>query len=81
VPLEKGKNRIKISVHNNQSVVTEKDIYVTCEPSTAVKENKGSHEFNKRLALIIGNANYSQAGKLNNTINDAHAMAKVLEEL
>ena len=32
------KNRIKISVQNNQNVVTEKDIYVTCEPE-AVKEH------------------------------------------
>ncbi|HEY0651866.1 MAG TPA: caspase family protein [Chryseosolibacter sp.] len=80
VPLEKGKNRIKISVHNTQNVVTEKDIYVTCEPQ-AVKEHKASQNFNKRLALVIGNANYAQAGKLNNTLNDANAMAKVLQEL
>jgi WD40 repeat protein len=82
VPLEKGKNRIKISVHNNQNIVTEKDIYVTCEPkSAATKEHKASQSFNKRLALVIGNANYAQAGKLNNTINDANAMAKVLQDL
>jgi WD40 repeat protein len=81
VPLVKGKNRITISVHNNQSVVTEKDIYVTCEPQTDIKEQKTAHQFNKRLALVIGNANYTQAGKLNNTLNDANAMAKVLEEL
>jgi WD40 repeat protein len=80
VPLEKGKNRIKISVHNTQNVVTEKDIYVTCEPQAA-KEHKASQNFNKRLALVIGNANYSQAGKLNNTLNDANSMAKVLQEL
>jgi hypothetical protein len=80
VPLEKGKNRIKISVQNTQNVVTEKDIYVTCEPQ-ANKENKVSHTFNKRLALVIGNGNYTQAGKLNNTLNDANAMAKVLQEL
>ncbi len=82
VPLEKGKNRIKIAVQNNQNVITEKDIYVTCEPQ-AVKDNKAaaSNQFNKRLALVIGNANYSQSAKLNNTINDANAMASVLQEL
>jgi hypothetical protein len=82
VPLQKGKNRITISVHNNQSVVTEKDVYVTCEPKADVKDQKAPHhQFNKRLALVIGNANYTQAGKLNNTLNDANAMAKTLEEL
>lgn len=81
VNLAKGKNRIKISVHNNQSVVTEKDIYVTCEPSAQPKEHKVSNDFNRRLALVIGNANYTQAGKLNNTLNDANAMAHVLQEL
>jgi WD40 repeat protein len=81
VPLAKGKNRIKIAVQNTQSVVTEKDIYVTCEPVAAIKETKTSQEFNKRLALVIGNSNYAQAAKLNNTINDANAMAQVLQEL
>lgn len=82
VPLEKGKNRIKIAVQNNQSVVTEKDIYVTHEPDAAAKSNKtASNHFNRRLALVIGNGNYAQAGKLKNTLNDANAMAKVLEEL
>jgi WD40 repeat protein len=81
VALQKGKNRIKIAVQNNQNVITEKDIYVTCEPSTAPKEVKASHQFNKRLALVIGNGNYTQAGKLNNTINDANSMASVLKEL
>lgn len=82
VALSKGKNRIKIAVQNTQSVVTEKDIYVTFEPGTQVKETKSGHtEFNKRLALVIGNANYMQAGKLNNTLNDASAMAQVLQEL
>lgn len=81
VPLVKGKNRIAISVHNNQSVVTTKDVYLTCEPQAESKDPKVNHAFNKRLALVIGNANYAQAGKLNNTINDADAMAKTLEEL
>lgn len=81
VNLTKGKNRIKISVQNNQSVVTEKDIYVTCEPSAPIKGQKPNTDFNRRLALVIGNGNYAQAGKLNNTLNDANAMASVLQEL
>jgi WD40 repeat protein len=81
VNLAKGKNRIKISVQNNQSVVTEKDIYVTCEPSAPLKDQKPNTDFNRRLALVIGNGNYAQAGKLNNTLNDANAMASVLQEL
>ena len=35
----------------------------------------------KRLALVIGNANYTFGGKLPNPINDAHDMAQTLENL
>jgi uncharacterized caspase-like protein len=54
---------------------------VTHEPSTQAKTQKPNTDFNRRLALVIGNGNYAQAGKLNNTLNDANAMASVLQEL
>jgi WD40 repeat protein len=80
VNLVKGKNRIKIEVENTDRSVTEKDIYLTCEPDAATKAPV--HKFQgRRLALIIGNANYAQAAKLTNTANDAKSMEKVLKEM
>lgn len=35
----------------------------------------------RRMALIIGNSNYLNSGKLSNSINDANAMAKTLKSL
>lgn len=81
VNLVKGKNRIKIEVENTDRSVTEKDIYLTCEPTHASKEAP-VHKFQgRRLALVIGNANYSQAAKLTNTTNDAKSMEATLKEM
>jgi hypothetical protein len=81
VPLEKGKNRIKISVQNTQGQVTEKDFYVTHEPALTAKKEEHAKSFGKRMALVIGNANYASAAKLNNTINDANSMSETLKSL
>ncbi len=82
VDLVRGKNRIKIEVENTDRTVTEKDIYLTCEPTAGNSKETPVHKFQgRRLALVIGNANYSQAAKLNNTANDAKAMEKVLKEM
>lgn len=35
----------------------------------------------KRLALVIGNAAYQHGGALKNSVNDAHLIARTLEEL
>ena len=35
----------------------------------------------RRLALVIGNGNYSYVSKLNNPINDANSMAQALRTL
>jgi hypothetical protein len=35
----------------------------------------------RRLALVIGNADYQYSGKLKNTVNDANLMATTLDEL
>jgi hypothetical protein len=35
----------------------------------------------RRLALVIGNADYQHSGKLKNTVNDANLMARTLDEL
>ncbi|HZY83060.1 MAG TPA: caspase family protein [Cyclobacteriaceae bacterium] len=83
VELVPGKNRIKIEVENTDRSITEKDIYLTYEPKAT--GNKGApvvHKFQgRRLALVIGNANYSAAAKLTNTANDAKAMEAVLKEM
>ncbi len=82
--LAKGKNKVTVTVQNTESVVTEKDFYVTYEPRAAAPAGKkeGPAKFQgKRLALVIGNAEYSSAAKLKNTRNDAASMAVVLQDL
>jgi WD40 repeat protein len=81
VNLVKGKNRIKIEVENTDRSVTEKDIYINCEPSSTAKDAPVHKFHGKRLALVIGNSNYSQAAKLTNTSNDAKSMEAVLKEM
>ena len=43
--------------------------------------NTNSEGNGKRLALVIGNGNYSYVSKLNNPINDANSMTKALKTL
>lgn len=81
VKLDKGKNRINVAVQNTQGGVTEKDFYVTCEPSAKQKDDKQPIAHGKRVALVIGNSAYSNAAKLNNTVNDANSMAETLKNL
>lgn len=80
VDLVRGKNRIKIEVENTDRTVTEKDIYLTCEPSAGKAGDHKTHS-GKRMALIIGNADYTASAKLMNTINDAKSMEGVLKEM
>jgi hypothetical protein len=80
VDLVKGKNRISVAIQNTQGAITEKDFYVTCEP-TDKKVASQPIVHGKRMALVIGNASYASAAKLNNTINDANSMEKVLKDL
>lgn len=85
VALEKGKNRITITVQNTEAQVTDKDFYVTYEPRAVPakgKEPGGPQKFKgKRLALVIGNAEYASSAKLRNTRNDAASMAVELQAL
>ncbi|MBL7845933.1 MAG: caspase family protein [Cyclobacteriaceae bacterium] len=85
VPLEKGKNKITVTVQNTESVITEKDFYVTYEPKAAAakggKPGDPAKFKGKRLALVIGNAEYASAAKLKNTRNDAASMAVELQAL
>jgi WD40 repeat protein len=81
VTLEPGKNRIRVAAKNTQSQIISKDVYVNCEPSAIKTEADHSKGFNKRVALVIGNAEYTAAGKLRNTANDAKAMTETLKSL
>ncbi|HZX73195.1 MAG TPA: caspase family protein [Cyclobacteriaceae bacterium] len=81
VKLTKGKNRINVSVQNTQGAITEKDFYLTCEPDAQQKGAIQPIIKGKRVALVIGNAAYASAAKLNNTVNDANSMANALKNL
>lgn len=83
VELTPGKNRIRVAAQSSSSQVIEKDIYINCEPQTTTKSTQTSHsaDYKKRVALVIGNADYSAAGKLVNTVNDAKSMSATLKEL
>ncbi|MBS1491049.1 MAG: caspase family protein [Bacteroidetes bacterium] len=81
VNLVKGKNRVRVAIQNTQNVTTEKDFYITSEPGSTQSKNATQTEKGKRMALVIGNANYAFGNKLINTVNDASAMTKALKEL
>lgn len=80
VALTPGKNRVRIAAQNSSSQVVEKDIYFNCEPSTGTVLPSDTH-INKRVALVIGNADYRATAKLINTANDARSMALTLQDL
>ena len=46
-----------------------------------IAQNLPSSELQRRTALVIGNGNYQTFGVLNNPVNDANDMARVLQEL
>ena len=82
VNLVPGKNRVRIAAQNTQSQVVSKDVYIQAEP--AAEKSAGSDHsknYNKRIALIIGNADYTSTSKLRNTLNDAKSMAQTLKDL
>lgn len=82
VNLDPGKNRIRVSAQNTQSQTVSKDLYLNSEPAqqkTAASEN--SKAYSKRIALVIGNADYVATSKLRNTLNDAKAMSETLKGL
>jgi WD40 repeat protein len=82
INLSKGKNRVRIGVQNSESIMTEKDFYLTYEGSDLnLKSSKNSNAREKRMALVIGNSNYAAANKLPNTLNDAKGITTVLNDL
>jgi WD40 repeat protein len=82
VPLVKGKNRIRIEVEHTDRSVTEKDIFITCEPAAAIpKEVAQKATAGRRFALVVGNAAYTQTAPLRNTVNDAKNIEATLKEM
>lgn len=83
INLSRGKNKVTVTVQNTEAVVTDKDFYITYEPTAAPAQGTASGgplKFHgKRLALVIGNAEYASAAKLKNTRNDATSMATELQ--
>lgn len=82
VDLVPGKNRVRIAAQNTQSQVISKDLYLNSEPVQQKSASANpSAAYNKRIALIIGNADYTATSKLRNTLNDAKSMATTLKGL
>jgi|GEM_PF-1001468 len=83
VELVPGKNRVRIAAQNTQSQTISKDLYLNSEPVQQQKNSASdaSNSYAKRIALIIGNADYTTTSKLRNTLNDAKAMSATLKSL
>ncbi len=82
VNLEPGKNRIRVSAQNTQSQIISKDLYFNSEPAAQkTQPTENSKAYNKRIALVIGNADYTSTSKLRNTLNDAKSMTATLKNL
>ena len=82
VELVPGKNRVRIAAQNTQSQTISKDLYLNSEPVQQKNHtHEGSKGYNKRVALVIGNADYTATSKLRNTLNDARAMSETLKNL
>ncbi|MCU0418683.1 MAG: caspase family protein [Cyclobacteriaceae bacterium] len=80
VALAPGKNRIRITAQVGRSLL-QKDIYLTHTPLPQNNRPAPAAIHGKRIALVIGNANYETVGKLRNAINDANTMKNTLEAL
>lgn len=80
--LSPGKNRIRVAALGSSGLI-QKDIYVNCEPKSFERHEQtlSGSDYKKRIALVIGNADYNAAAKLTNTLNDARSMAATLKGL
>lgn len=82
-----GKNEIYLVATDKKGQVSEKIIEVeakgTVEPPVSKDEKRiaKAPANQKRLALLIGNANYEGGGALRNPVNDVRAMEKVLKKV
>ncbi len=82
VTLVPGKNRVRVAAQSTQSNVITRDLYFNYEPAAKQAPSTNTNSsFTRRVALVIGNAEYASTGKLRNTVNDARSMSATLKEL
>lgn len=81
IDLAPGKNRVRVVAQNAKSQVVTKDIYLTSQPSNKSTTSRPVTHGQKRIALVIGNADYQFSSKLRNTINDVKSMEATLKSL
>jgi hypothetical protein len=81
--LQNGKNTLVFKLFKDVKLISEKQI--TIDYASATNTQSPVYPIvninEKRLALVIGNANYEFGGTLANPENDAKAMAKALRNL
>jgi uncharacterized caspase-like protein len=76
IALNEGDNEIKIEAKNAQGVVTSEPRVINY-----FVQKIDQNYVEKRLALVIGNADYLNSNPLQNPVNDAKAIAQALEEV
>lgn len=78
VPLAVGENVISIKATDTKMKSASKEFTINRKAENEIIE---TNKPGKRLALVIGNSDYTYAGHLANTVNDARDMNSVLEKL
>jgi len=78
VSLTNDESIILVKATDNKMITTEKSFTINRTPKNVDLESNNAE---KRLALVIGNADYKYTGVLTNPINDARAIKNALEEL
>ncbi|QIP13105.1 caspase family protein [Spirosoma aureum] len=73
VQLREGDNRLKLVAQNEGGITSESFLIRYDKPAAIVAE--------KRLALVIGNADYPSSNRLTNPANDANDMAEALKNV
>ncbi|GAB3982529.1 hypothetical protein GCM10028806_54410 [Spirosoma terrae] len=73
VQLQEGSNKIRLVAYNSGGNATNSFLIRYEKPAPIVQE--------KRLALVIGNANYPSSNRLANPANDAEDMSKALKNV
>ncbi len=81
--LKEGKNTINFKLTQNNTLITTKQIIINYETEKSNKtiSNPIINTNDKRLALVIGNADYQFGGVLANPENDAKSMAAALKQI
>ncbi len=78
-----GSQVVTVIAKDKKGLSSNKNFSITVQQQTDITDNVDpiTEKIQKRLALVIGNANYTGAGSLKNPVNDARSMKIALEEL